>query len=1109
MSARNHTPLLLAALCLALAALVPANAAASPAPAWTLTATSEPANFAPGGDGEYVVVATNVGAEKTSGSESELVIKVPAGLTVTATSALNSTPGTTKPACTPAPAQVITCKTAEPIGSSQLLVAQVQVKATSAPEGTPLSAEAAISGGGATEEITASATTQIQKDPVPFDFLPGFNAPLTEEDGEAATLAGHHPYQQTISFGFPTQNLGSGLTNDGHPRNVKIELPRGLLGNPAATPVLCTEAELVGAKGCPLESQVGIVGITSLVGEVGNNTVITSNLYNMVAPPGSAAEFATNAADAGVFIHVLAGVRSDSDYGIEASTPDIIAFGQQPIFNVGAQVWGDPSAEAHDAIRGECRASTTACPHKVTRQERAFITLPGDCPAPPLFKVLADTWEEPSPPFGQYETSYESADRSGVKPASIEDCGALEFEPTIQTRLSTNLADSPSGLEVTVHQPQEEPQPEPLNSKATAILKDAVIAFPAGLTVNASQAAGLGACTEAQVGFKEETKAGRLDFTKAPQSCPNAAKIGSLEATSPLLVRRNAQHEVEVDPQSKEPILEPLHGSIYIATPFANPFGKLIAVYLVVEDEKTGIVAKLAGKGELDPQSGQITTRFLENPEVPLEDIKATIFGGPRGAFITPPTCGSHTTTTDLTPWSAPEGEDAFPEASFQTTVTPLGGVCPTSPSQLPSAFKLDAGTEAPAAGKYSPLIFKLSREDGTQRLAKIESTLPRGVIAKLAGVGTCSEADIAKARSREAPNKGALEQADPSCPASSQVGTVIGAAGAGPTPYYTTGHAYLAGPYKGAPISIVAIVPAVAGPFDLGAVISRIAVYLEPETAEVRAVSDPLPTALEGVPLDLRSVALRADRPNFSLNPTSCDEKSFGGQAITALAQAVPLAERFQVGGCKSLPYKPKMSVHLYGPTHRGAHPRLKAVVTAKAGEANTAKVSFTFPKSEFIDQSHFRTICTRVQFAAKQCPAGSVYGHVKVLSPLVDYPLEGPAYLRSSTHKLPDLVVALHGPPSQPIELDAAGRVDSVNGGLRVRFEEVPDAPFTKLIFNAQGAKKGLFQNSTNICKGTHRATLKLDAQSGKVSDSQPELVAQCAKAKSKKKSKSGGNH
>jgi hypothetical protein len=1103
---RRVTTLTLAGLCLlSLAALLPSFAAAVPGSAWNLAATAEPANFPKGGGGEYVVVATNVGAAATAGSESVVTLTVPPGLEILTFSAQNSTPGATAPTCTES-GQTITCKTGQPVGSGRLFIVQAQVEVPSTVAEGPLEAQASAAGGNA-KAIGATAPTLIGPDPVPFEFLPGFKAPLTEEDGEPTLAAGAHPYQQTIAFGFPTKNLGSALTNDGHPKNVSIELPQGLVGSPAASRVLCTEAQLTGEEGCPEESQVGVVDVTSLVGEKGLNTVLTSNLYNMVPPPGAVAEFGTDVATAGVFLHSIIGVRSDGDYGIEAATRDAIAFGQQPIFNVQAQVWGDPSAKAHDQIRGKCRDAGGSCPPPVTRSEVPFLTLPGHCAAqPPLFKVLADTWEEPSPPFGLHEAAYASADLSGQSPAPVGDCAAMEFEPSIDVRPTTNLTDSPSGLNVSVHQPQETEfnDPEP-----PATLKDATIRFPAGLAVNASQAAGLGACSESQIGFNGREGAA-LRFSKAPQSCPAAAKIGTLEVTSPALVARTPDHEVEEDPEGN-PVLEVLHGSIYVAQPFHNPFDSLIAVYLVVEDEKTGIVSKLAGEGELDPTTGQITTRFTENPELPLEDIRAHIFGGPRGSFITPPVCGQFNTTTDLVPWSsASESEGASPEAGFQTAQAPTGGTCPTTESQLPNAPRFSAGTLNPAAGKYSPLLFKLSREDGTQRFSRIETTLPSGLSAKLAGVGICSEADIAKAHSREAPEKGALEQADPSCPAASEIGVVNASAGAGPTPYQTTGHAYLAGPYKGAPVSIVTIAPAVAGPFDLGTVVVRIALYLDPATAQVRAVSDPLPTILQGVPLDVRQVSVFSNRPNFSLNPTSCAEKSFAGQEISTLGQAAPLSERFQVGGCKSLPYKPTLGARLFGPTHRGAHPRLRSIFTAKAGEANTTKISFALPKSEFIDQAHFRTICTRVQFAANQCPAGSVYGHVKAISPLLGYPLEGPIYLRSSSHKLPDTVLALHGPAYQPIFIEADGRVDSVNGGLRVRFESVPDAPLTKAIITTQGGAKGLFQNSTNICKGSHRATLLLDAQSGKVFDSKPQLKAQCPKGdKGKKKGKSGRHH
>jgi hypothetical protein len=1092
---RARIALIATALCLTLAALLPSGAAAAPAPAWTLTLTPTPANLAPGKEGEILVLATNVGGGPTTSQPIHIDTELPPGLVVTNVSTENSDRGAIAfPQCTTA-SQEVSCEMSDAVHPGRWLLVVIKVK-VEAPEGT-YETKASVSGGGASQAASTIFPTAVQAESLPFDFLPGFGAPLTNEDGSPSLLAGSHPNQQTVYFGFPTENPGDGITNDGHPRDIYVDLPRGMVGDPAASQVLCTEAELtsIDSPGCPDPSQVGVTDVTTLVGQVGNTAIASSNLYNMVPPPGAAAELATDIANVGIFVHFIVGVRSEDDYGVEAKVPDILAFGQQPIFNTDAQVWGDPTSESHDAIRGKCIESTglKSCP--VAHRSTAFLTTPGDCSgAPSETKARVDSWEEPSV---QHEATYESADLEG-NPVALEGCGELEFEPTIRARPTTGLTDSPSGLDVSVHQPQD----TELGERSPAILKDATIRFPAGLAVNPSQAAGLGACSESQVGFKE-ARAGRLFFSEAPQSCPAAARIGSLEATSPLLVARNEAHEVEEDPEGN-PVLEALHGSIYLAKPFANPFDSLVAVYLVVEDQKTGVVAKLAGEGRLNPQTGQITTSFKESPELPIEDIRAHIFGGPQGAFITPPTCATYTTEADLTPWSAPEGKDALPTDSFQTSAAPGGGACPTAEAQLPNAPKLSAGTLHPAAGKYSPLLFKLSREDGSQRLSRLEATLPTGLSARLAGVGICSDADIAKARSREAPEMGALEKADPSCPASTEVGSVVAGTGAGPTPFYATGHAYLAGPYKGAPLSIVTIAPAIAGPFDLGTVVVRAAVYLDPATAQGRVVSDPLPSIIDGVPLDLRSVAVRADRPEFALNPTSCAEKSFGGQAVSVLGQAAPLSARFQVGGCASLPYKPMLSTRLFGPIHRGGHPRLKSVFTAKPGEANTAAISFTFPRSEFIDQAHFRTICTRVQFAANQCPAGSVYGHARVYTPLLSYPLEGPVYLRSSSHKLPDAVLALHGPAYQPIFLEADGRVDSVKGGLRFRFESVPDAPLSKAVITAQGAKKGLFQNSTNICKGTHRATILLDAQSGKVADSQPPVKAQCKGAKKGKGAK-----
>lgn len=1089
MSARARHLLLAVALCLC-AAAAPAAARAEALPAWRLTLTPIPSNVPAGGEGQYYAVATNVGGASTADA-AELEMTLPAGLTPTGYEAINSDPAAAKPTCEVLGQEVL-CEAPRPLGAGRLFLVSVEFD-VSAPEGS-YEATATVGGGGAADTQSATAPIAVQPDPLPFEVLPGFAAPASEADGAPSSLAAAHPYQQTIDFGFPTEQLGNFPTGAGHPRDITLELPRGLLGDPAATAALCTEAQLL-ASSCPKDSEIGLAGVTTLLfGEL--PTVFTDPLYNMVPPPGYPAEIATNVAHAGIYAHVLAEVRSEGDYGVRARIRDALALPGYPIFNVQSQLWGDPGGAAHDQIRAECLTedkSPGGCPAPDGASPRpAFLTMPGDCRAAALpFEVRADSWEEPDV---ERKAGYESADLSGQDPVHLSGCGEVGFAPTIEVKPSADAADSPSGLDVDLRLPPGAPSLEPLAGRATAILKDATLSLPAGVTVNPSQAAGLEACTEAQIGFAEEVssgeEAGALRFTKAPQSCPEASKVGTLEATSPLLVQRNAEHEVQADGEGA-PLPEALHGSLYLAKPYANPFGSLLALYLAVEDPKTGIVAKLAGEGSLDPDSGQITTRFAHNPEIPLTDIHVHVFGGERGALITPGACGSYSTSAELVPWSAPEGPSANPTDSFAVSKAPDGGPCPPAPSWAPA---LSAGTLAPAAGRYSPLAFKLTRPDGSERLSSLRASLPAGLTARLAGVGRCSEAEIAKARSREAPNKGAEEIADPGCPASSRVGSVDVASGAGPAPFHVAGSAYLAGPYKGAPLSMVIITPAVAGPFDLGAVVVRAAVHLDPVTARPSAVSDPVPQFIQGVPADVRSVTLELDRPSFTLNPTSCEEEAFEGDATSALGHVAPLFERFQVGGCASLPYAPKLATRLYGKTHRGAHPRLRSVFTARPGEADTARISFALPHSEFIDQSHFRTICTRVQFAAHACPKGSVYGHMKVITPLIEGPLQGPIYLRSSSHELPDVVAALHGPPDTPVELELAGRVDSVHGGVRTIFANVPDAPVTKAIVTLQGKRKGLFQNSTDICKGKHRATLKLTGQNGKAHDTRPLLRASC---------------
>jgi hypothetical protein len=577
-----------------------------------------------------------------------------------------------------------------------------------------------------------------------------------------------------------------------------------------------------------------------------------------------------------------------------------------------------------------------------------------------------------------------------------------------------------------------------------------------------------------------QTEAGIPRFNLASPTCPDASRLGDAEIETPLL-----------DPP-------PLKGSIYLASPQQNPFGSLLAIYLVVEGH--GLVVKLAGKVIPDPQTGRLTAVFDENPQVTFEDLRLHFDGGAYAPLKTPSSCGKYATTSVLTPWSAPyTGPPATPRDEYEIAQGPNGAPCGGAQPNAPS---FEAGTTAPLAGQYRPFIVNLKREEGTQQFASLSVSPPPGLVAKLAGTQPCSDAALAAAAAKT----GAQEQASPSCPAASEVGTVYTQAGAGPSPFNAPGKAYISGPYKGAPISLAVITPAVAGPFDLGTIVVRAALQVDPKTAQVKAVSDPIPTILQGIPLDIRSVSLRLDRPDFTLNPTSCDPTSVDGTLLSSLGSTASLQSRFQLAECGQLKFKPQLSLSLKGGTKRGQYPALTAVLKARPGDANISAASVALPHSEFLAQNHIGTVCTRVQFAASACPARSVYGKVSVTTPLLDYPLSGPVYLRSSDNKLPDLVLDLKGPDSQPIRFEAAGRTDSVNGGIRNSFDFVPDVPFTKLVLQLQGGKKGLLENSRNICTTTNKAAATYTAHNGLAYEAQPKLAVKCG-GKAKKKAKGKG--
>ncbi len=483
------------------------------------------------------------------------------------------------------------------------------------------------------------------------------------------------------------------------------------------------------------------------------------------------------------------------------------------------------------------------------------------------------------------------------------------------------------------------------------------------------------------------------------------------------------------------------------------------------------------------PAPGSSKSVVLDSPQFPLREVKLNFKSGFRAPLVTPPTCGTYQSRWSFTPWSG------------------TGAVSGDAPMQITEgcntgAFdpKLSAGTTNPAAGQHSPFLFTVSKEDGEQNPAILGINLPPGLTATIASATPCEGAAAISGQ----------------CPPSSRIGVVNVADGYGSAPLWVpqpgkrSTAIYLSGPYKGAPLSAIAVVPAQAGPFDLGDQVVRSAIRVNPVTAAASITSDPLPQIIQGIPVSYKVVSVNLDRPGFMLNPTSCAEKAVGSALVSAQGASASPSSHFQAAGCRGLDFKPSLDFTLFGGTHRSGHPALKAVVKLPAGGANIAKASVALPHSEFLDQGSINTVCTRVQFAAHACPAGSIYGSAVAKTPLFAQPLEGPVYLRSSPNPLPDLVAALKGPAGQPVEIELSGRIDSVNAGIRNTFEIVPDAPVTSFTLSLQGGKKGLLENSTDICKKTNRATAIFTGQNGKVAKLAPPLLAKGCKAKAKKPKK-----
>lgn len=830
-------------------------------------------------------------------------------------------------------------------------------------------------------------------------------------------------------------------------RNITVSLPPGLLANPNAVQQ-CTVAQLETsiqeegeAGGCPNGSQIGVVEFYAFK----LPKAFIEPLY-MMRPPGEDGVARLGFIGGAFSILIEADLRSEGDYGVDASV--LGASGQQEVVKAKTTVWGVPAAAAHDRERCTPFEAFQECDHapkppSEPRILQALTANPTRCNASLQLRVAVDSYAG----FG---------DEDSVPLGPIEGCDPLDFSPKLALHPTSRAAAEPTGLdaELTMRQEGTELAPEGGGEEdeeaerlagerlATSHMRYATVTLPQGMTIASGAGEGLQACSAAEVGLN----------TRQASHCPDASKIASVTIASPALSR-------------------PIQGAVYQRTPIK---GNLFGVWLVADE--LGIHLKLPGEVHADPVTGQLSTAFNGTeateglPQAPVSSFELHFFSGPRAPIAAPRECGTYFAHYSFTPWSGRPAQEGDVPLTFDQGCD-TGGFTPT----------LRAGSANPLAGAFSEFLTTISLPSGQQNPAGLQMTLPPGVLAKLAGVGLCEGA--------------AAQSGD--CPASALIGHGTVAAGPGPAPLWLPQpgrdpiEAFLSGPYKGAPYSIVVKAPAQAGPFDLGTVITRAGIYVDPETAHATVISDPLPQILEGVPIDYRTIHVAVDRPNFTLNPTGCEEKLAKATLTSSEGATATATSPYRVGGCRALGFKPALSIKLKGGTKRGGHPALKAVLKARPGDANIARAQAALPHSEFLDQAHIRTICTRVQFAAHDCPAAAIYGKARAFTPLLDRPLEGPVYLRSSSHELPDMVVALNG----QIEFDAVARIDSINGGIRSTFEGVPDAPITKFVLEMQGGKKGLLVNSTDICKARGKAEVKLTAHSGRKLTLRPRLQSSCA--------------
>ncbi len=876
-----------------------------------------------------------------------------------------------------------------------------------------------------------------------FDALGQAGGPLTQ--------AGAHPKEMTDTFRLNTSThtsangVAAPLATDANPKDVITELPPGVIGNPDATPK-CPPYDVAHAD-CSGAAQVGVMeiytsnpGATTRGGSLYKAAPVP--IYNLVPPKGLAAQFGARF-NGFVTVHIDSRVRTGGDYGVTAEVLDSSA-GEGLVIPV-VTLWGVPAAESHDPERFcpvaggvnevQEHQGEPALYNGYPCTERGplipFLSNPTACTGEREARMTVEPWQEDEPPV---------VVAASAKMPAITGCGRLDFKPSIAIVPTSKASDSPSGLDVELKVPQNE---DP-NGLATSDLKDAKVVLPAGVTVNPSSASGMVGCPLLS-GKEGHPGQSGIDLEDGePANCPNASKIGKVRIKSSLLE-------------------EELEGGVYVAQQNANPFKSLLALYVAVEAPERGVVVKLAGHVELNQETGQLTTTFDENPQLPFETLKLDFFGGERAPLATPRTCGSYQPTTLLEPWShqGASGEEGTPNAEphiapFEVISGPGGSAC----SGSPFAPSFEAGAVNNQAGAFGSFAMTLSRKDGEQRFSTVSITMPPGLAGMISKVSRCANAQA--------------EAGD--CPAASKIGHVNAEAGVGAQPVTLpeAGRAedpvFLTEKYDGAPFGLSIVVPAEAGPFNLGTVVVRARIEVDPHTGQVSVISNPMPTMLQGIPLDVKAIHVEVNNPDFIFNPTNCKELHVDGTIGSAEGARAGVSSRFQAANCAALSFKPTLKAETHASHTRKKGSYLKVSIRAAQGQANLAKVHITLPKKLPADLETLKEACSEAQFKANPagCPKASSVGSVVVHTPVLSKPLSGPAiYVSHGGAQFPDLALVLQG---EGITIIQEGTTNISKGFTSSSFNAIPDLPVSSVeVTLPESATPALGGNGGNLCRQT----------------------------------------